>query len=223
MNIFRREHSNHLVPIHPDNAVSKDWIILLEASTIVGPASERLRVARTTQERKIIKRFKGFRRRLFLFVDGLDPRIHTLYFCPQLYKYDGNDKLVPLQGEEIGELIAEQLQDKLRLGVRGTSHRKNFQMNQSSARTWSQSLIPWSSRNQGNGHARQSLQCWCCPGPDFIQQTPRPAFLDAGAWPRSNCESAFFPVVPCRSASPLVPEEQRVLCQTPNLTLCRLC
>ena len=63
---------------------------------------------------KSSKGSKDFRRRLFLFVDGLDPRIHTLYFCPQLYKYDGNDKLVPLQGEEIGELIAEQLQDKVK-------------------------------------------------------------------------------------------------------------
>ena len=70
MNIFRREHSNHLVPIHPDNAVSKDWIILLEASTIVGPASERLRVARTTQERKIIKRFKGFSADFFFLSTG---------------------------------------------------------------------------------------------------------------------------------------------------------
>jgi hypothetical protein len=42
-------------------------------------------------------------------VDGYDPRIHALYFCPQLYKYD-QDKLVPLQGEEIGRLIAQSLE-----------------------------------------------------------------------------------------------------------------
>jgi hypothetical protein len=42
-------------------------------------------------------------------VDGYDPRIHAMYFCPQLYKYD-QDKLVPLQGEEIGKLIAQSLE-----------------------------------------------------------------------------------------------------------------
>ena len=42
-------------------------------------------------------------------VNGYDARIHALYFCPQLYRYD-NDKLVPLQGEEIGTLIARALE-----------------------------------------------------------------------------------------------------------------
>jgi hypothetical protein len=37
------------------------------------------------------------------------PRIHAVYFCPQLYKYDPDKKLVPLQGEEIGRLIAQAL------------------------------------------------------------------------------------------------------------------
>jgi len=32
-----------------------------------------------------------------------------VYFCPQLYKYDPDKKLVPLQGEEIGRLIAQAL------------------------------------------------------------------------------------------------------------------
>jgi hypothetical protein len=45
----------------------------------------------------------------YLVLDGYDPRIHALYFCPQLYRYD-NDKLVPLQGEEIGTLIARALE-----------------------------------------------------------------------------------------------------------------
>jgi hypothetical protein len=42
-------------------------------------------------------------------VEGYDPRIHAVYFCPQLYKYDPDKKLVPLQGEEIGKLIAQAL------------------------------------------------------------------------------------------------------------------
>ena len=45
----------------------------------------------------------------FLEVEGYDPRIHAVYFCPQLYKYDPDKKLVPLQGDEIGKLIAQAL------------------------------------------------------------------------------------------------------------------
>jgi hypothetical protein len=111
MGIFRRKVANHLVPIHPDNANKKDWVILLEAGTIVGPSPGRLRVARCTQERKIVKRYNillGAEH--FIFVEGYDPRIHALYFCPQLYKYDTDKKLVPLQGEEIGKLIAQALE-----------------------------------------------------------------------------------------------------------------
>ncbi len=37
----------NLIPIDPDNVVSNDWIILLEANTIVDFSGE-LRVARTT-------------------------------------------------------------------------------------------------------------------------------------------------------------------------------
>lgn len=110
MSLFRRTPASHLVPIHPDNARKSDWIILLEAGTIVGKPREKLRVARTTTERKVVKRYSLFRKtRHFLVVDGFDPRIHALYFCPQLYKYD-QDKLVPLQGEEIGGLIAQSLE-----------------------------------------------------------------------------------------------------------------
>ncbi len=43
-------------------------------------------------------------------MEGYDPRIHAVYFCPQLYKYDPDKKLVPLQGEEIGRLIAHALE-----------------------------------------------------------------------------------------------------------------
>jgi hypothetical protein len=84
---------------------------LLESGTIVGPSPERLRVARSTQERKIVKKYNILlRAEHFLVVEGYDPRIHAVYFCPQLYKYDPDKKLVPLQGEEIGRLIARALE-----------------------------------------------------------------------------------------------------------------
>jgi hypothetical protein len=52
--------------------------------------------------------------RRFLVVEGYDPRIHAVYFCPQLYKYDTDKKLVPLQGEEIGKLIAHAVEAGIR-------------------------------------------------------------------------------------------------------------
>src|SRR3974390_2979395 len=110
MGIFRRKVPSHLVPVHPDNGRNKDWVILLEAGTIVGPSPEKLRVARSTLEKKIIRKYDILlRAEHFLVVDGYDPRIHAVYFCPQLYKYDPDKKLVPLQGEEIGNLIAQAL------------------------------------------------------------------------------------------------------------------
>jgi hypothetical protein len=42
----------------------------------------------------------------FLVLEGYDPRIHAVFFCPQLYKYDSEKRLVPLEGDEIGRLIA---------------------------------------------------------------------------------------------------------------------
>jgi hypothetical protein len=111
MGIFRRKVPGHLIPVHPDNIAKKDWVILLEAGTIVGPSPERLRVARSTLERKIVKKYNVLMRaKHFLVVDGYDSRIHALYFCPQLFKYDPEKKLVPLQGEEIGRLIAQALE-----------------------------------------------------------------------------------------------------------------
>jgi hypothetical protein len=107
-NIDRRHGT--LVPIHPDNATTKDWVILLEASTVVGHTRDKLRVALTTQERKLVKKRKLFRKaEYFLVVDGYDPRIHALYFCPQLYKNE-DGTLVPLSGEEIGQLMAQALE-----------------------------------------------------------------------------------------------------------------
>ena len=115
MGIFRRKTPSHLVPIDQDNATNKDWVILLEAGTIVGPSPERLRIARTTQERKIVKRYNILlRAKHFLVVEGYDPRIHAVYFCPRLYKYDSDKKLVPLQGEEIGRLIAHALESGIK-------------------------------------------------------------------------------------------------------------
>ena len=111
MGLFRRKVPSHLIRVHPDNATSKDWVILLEAGTIIGRSPERLRVARSTLERKIVKKYKFMRRaKHFLVLEGYDPRIHAVYFCPQLYKYDSEKKLVPLQGDEIGRLIAKALE-----------------------------------------------------------------------------------------------------------------
>ena len=44
-------------------------------------------------------------------LDGYDPRIHALYYCPQLYKYEGDKTLVPLEGEETGKLVAQAVQN----------------------------------------------------------------------------------------------------------------
>jgi hypothetical protein len=110
MPLFRKKAPTHLIPVSPDNAASKDWVILLEAGTIVGPSPDKLRVARSTLEKKIVKRYgRRLKALYFLDVEGYDPRIHAVYFCPQLYKYDTDKKLVPLQGEEIGRLIAQAL------------------------------------------------------------------------------------------------------------------
>jgi hypothetical protein len=111
MSIFRRKVPNHYIPVHSDNVVKNDWIIVLEAGTIVGPSAEKLRVARATLERKIVKKYNILlRAQHFLVVQGYDPRIHALFFCPQLYRYEA-DKLVMLEGEEIGRLIAQAVQN----------------------------------------------------------------------------------------------------------------
>lgn len=107
MGLFRTKVPSHLIPVNSQNATSSDWVILLEAGTIIGPSPERLRVARSTLERKIVKKYKFMRKaRHFLVLEGYDPRIHAVFFCPQLYKYDSEKKLVPLEGDEIGRLIA---------------------------------------------------------------------------------------------------------------------
>jgi hypothetical protein len=45
------------------------------------------------------------------FGDANDGATHALYFCPQLYRYDTDKKLVALEGEQIGSLLAQSLQD----------------------------------------------------------------------------------------------------------------
>ena len=104
-----RNHRETLVPLHADNAHTQDWLVLLEASTIVGQPREKLRVALTTKERKLRKKRKLFgKTEHFLVLNEYDPRIHALYFCPQLYKHE-DGALVPLSGEEIGQLMAKAL------------------------------------------------------------------------------------------------------------------
>src|SRR6202048_3638202 len=111
MGMLRRRVPSHYIPIHPDNVAKKDWIILLEAGTIVGPSTEKLRVAKATMERKIVTKYNLFlRKQHFLVLEEYDPRIHALYFCPQLYRSDSNGQLVPLEGEEIGRLLAQAMQ-----------------------------------------------------------------------------------------------------------------
>ena len=111
MGLFRRKTRSHLISIHPHNVGSKNWVILLEAGTIVGPSPEKLRIARATQERKIVWKRVGLLKAMpFLVVEDYDPRIHTVFFCPQLYRYDSDKKLVPLPGEEIGKLIAQSIE-----------------------------------------------------------------------------------------------------------------
>ena len=99
---FRRKLSNDLVPVHPDNISNNDWAIFLEAGTIICPTPQRIRVARWMQEKKIVKKYDMFPK-YFIVVEGYNPRIHALYFCPQLFRHDSG-RLVPLEGEEVGQL-----------------------------------------------------------------------------------------------------------------------
>ena len=57
MDVFRKRAPSNLIPISPDNATSKDWVVLLEAGTIVGPSPLKLRVALSTLEKKVVKRY----------------------------------------------------------------------------------------------------------------------------------------------------------------------
>jgi hypothetical protein len=62
--------------------------------------------------KKIVTKYNIFLRKShFLVVEGYDQRIHALYFCPQLYKLDSDKKPVALNGEEIGNLLAQSVRD----------------------------------------------------------------------------------------------------------------
>jgi len=62
-------------------------------------------------DREIVKKYNIFLRpQHFLVLEGYDPRIHALFFCPQLYKFNSDNKLVALEGEEIGKLVAQAVQ-----------------------------------------------------------------------------------------------------------------
>ena len=112
MGIFKRKVPRHYIPIHPDNIATKDWIVLLEAGTIVGCSAEKLRVATATLERKIVTKYNILlNKKHFLILEGYDPRIHALYFCPQLYKLDSENKPVAIDGQEIGQLLAQSVRD----------------------------------------------------------------------------------------------------------------
>jgi hypothetical protein len=109
MSVFGRQRCN-LVPVHHDNVNTNDWLVLLEATTIVGQQRDKLRVALTTKERRLVKKRKLFRKsEHFLLVEGYDPRTQALYFCPQLYKNEDGE-LVALSGQEIGQLMAKALE-----------------------------------------------------------------------------------------------------------------
>ena len=111
MGLLRRKIPSHYIPIHPDNVSKNDWIIVLEAGTIVGQWRQKLRVAQATQERRIVKKYNLFLRvQHYIVINGYDPRIHAVYFCPQLYHFDADKKLVPLHGEDIGTLVVQAVQ-----------------------------------------------------------------------------------------------------------------
>jgi hypothetical protein len=114
MGLLRRKVPSHYIPIHSDNIAKKDWVILLEAGTIVDAPTEKLRVALATLDKTIVTKYNIFLRKShFLVLEGYDPRIHALYFCPQLYKHNSEKQLVALDGEEIGRLLAQSVKDEV--------------------------------------------------------------------------------------------------------------
>jgi hypothetical protein len=78
-------NKGNLVPVNADNANTRDWLVLLEASTIVGHERGKLRVALVTQERKLVKKRRLFRKpEHFLVVDGFDPNSRVVFLSPTL-------------------------------------------------------------------------------------------------------------------------------------------
>jgi len=63
-------------------------------------------------DKKVVTKYNIFLRKThYLVLEGHDPRIHALYFCPQLYKYTSDKQLVALEGEEIGRSLAQSVKD----------------------------------------------------------------------------------------------------------------
>ena len=63
MSSIKGRPQGNLVPVNADNANTRDWLVLLEASTIVGHERGKLRVALVTQERKFVKNVGCFAKR----------------------------------------------------------------------------------------------------------------------------------------------------------------
>jgi hypothetical protein len=122
--MFGRRLPKHGVSVHPENILSKDWVILVEAGTIVGPSPQRLRAARATQERKISRKYRLFSQpSYFLILEEYNPRVHAVYFCPQLYRYDPSEKLIALTGDEIGSYVAQAIESAERR--HGMNHQRS--------------------------------------------------------------------------------------------------
>jgi hypothetical protein len=137
MGLFRRKVPIHYIPVHPDNIAKKDWIILLEAGTIVGPSAEKLRVALATLEKKIVRKYNIFLRpEHFLVLEGYDPRIHALYYCPQLYKYDADKKLVLWRAKRSENWLQERSRTASWSSSRGMRLRKCCHASLSSMERW---------------------------------------------------------------------------------------
>jgi hypothetical protein len=51
------------------------------------------------------------RKSYYLVLPGYNPRIRALYFCPQLFRSEASAKLVPLEREDIGKLLARSVCD----------------------------------------------------------------------------------------------------------------
>jgi hypothetical protein len=84
-------------------------------------------VALATLEKKIVRKYNIFLKpTLFLVLEGYDPRIHALYYCPQLYRYDENKEqdVVPLEGPEIGKWLHKRSRTESWRSSRGTRPRK---------------------------------------------------------------------------------------------------
>ena len=112
MRLPRMRHSGQLIPIHRDNLHTADWVILLEVGTIVDKSDKRLRVARVTRARKIVRRYWLLKPKTFIAIEDFDPRLHMIFLCPQLYRYDKRDRLIPLGPNEIGQFVAKSLDSK---------------------------------------------------------------------------------------------------------------